>query len=995
MSSIAPVTIKEKPIKAFPVEQYQALLRTMLLSRIGDEREASLIRQGKGWFHIAGMGHEAMAVFASLLEKEDYCAPYYRDRAFVLERGQSNYDLALSFFAKKESSSGGRQLPGHHSNRALNIWSHLSPVSAQCLPACGIAWGMKMDGKKNVVYVSIGEAATRQGDFYEAVCFAKEKQLPIVFVVQDGRVSISSFTETTNPLALGMLARSEWTVIDGTHAEEAYAAASKAITHAREGNGPAFIWAKLERLCSHSSADDHRRYRTEEDLEAIVQRDPIYRLKNQLIEDGHLTETEYEALEAKIKAQVVEDYKKAEQAANPQPGEEMLHNTAGTGTPTLPVLKLDTSYRMADAVNETFKHVLETNPNTCFFGEDIEDPLGGVFRLTKDLSSEYPNRVFNSPLAESTILGIACGLASYGKFPIFELQFVDFIFPGWNQLINNLSNLRWRSYGDWSCPCIIYAPYGGYLPAGGVWHSQAHEAAFAHFPGMHVVIPSTPEDASGLIATAMTCQDPVIILLPKHLLWVTKETPNLAAPIPIGKAAVRQEGTDVTVVSWGNCIHIVETLLEKESHLPSVELIDLRSIAPWDEETIAKSVLETGRLVIVQEDNRSCSAGQMILSTLLEREDIFKALVTPPILISKDTVQIGFNPIYEYSALPSEEQILKAIRSIMSIQVTREYTILKDESAPSVATTAHTVKLPNLGEGLREARIVSLHKKEGDTVKDGEALCEVETDKAIFPVESPVEGVLSEWIIKEEDVLAVGEDLAVIQLEGAAPESTPLTLEATPVLNSEGQGGLSSQTLSQMQGVLPASLNITANWSAIKAARVGPNRRITTSTIVAWCALEALKKNPSFRRVLQGGGIVSAPKDIFDLGIAVALENDVLETAVVQKANQLSFDDFVIAYRNAVKAIENGERPSKASTPLIISNMSAYQIRSGQPIVVPPAMAVLFIGNTFFEHQKGNDEPTLEEVSSLCITFDHRWINGAGGAKFLKDVKEAIEAFVL
>tara|TARA_B100001248_G_scaffold258594_1_gene242991 strand:- start:10078 stop:13080 length:3003 start_codon:yes stop_codon:yes gene_type:complete len=997
MTTLLPETALAKAdiISELTEAQKVHLLKTMCSSREGDLREQSLLRQGKGWFQIAGMGHEALAAMALGLNKDDYCFPYYRDRAFCLERGLSNHDLGLAFFAKKESSSAGRQLPGHYSDSKLNIWSHLSPVGSHLLPACGTAWGLQMDGKSNVVYASIGEAATRQGDFYEAICFAKERNLPIVFVVHDGRVSISTKTEGMTPLAIGTLSESDWQVVDGTDVGSVYNASQQAYAKARAGQGPSFIWCQLERLASHSSADDHRNYRTEEELTSIQAKDPIALLKADLIAAGALAEEEIQVLEASTKEEVTQDYQKAEKAADPKPGDEHEHNIGEIGTPQASVLEPSQKVRMADAVNTTFRHLLDTDERTCFFGEDVEDPLGGVFKLTKGLSTAHPDRVFNSPLAESTILGVACGLASYGKRPIFELQFIDFIFPAWNQLINNLANLRWRSYGDWSCPCVIYAPYGGYLPGGGIWHSQAHEGALAHFPGMHIVIPSTPEDAAGLITSAMSCHDPVLVLLPKHLLWASSEAPSVIEPIPLGKAKLCQEGTDVTLVTWGNCIEITQEALALLDSGVSVEVLDLRSIVPWDKEAIVASLKKTKRLVVVQEDNERCSVGQMILSTLVQDPDIWNDLVAPPVLVSKDTVQIGFNPIYEYSALPDKERVLQALQKVMSIHTVRMPNTSSDSvvvETPSIqssasASTDFAMKIPNLGEGLREARIVNIIKQVGEEVSMDDPLCEIETDKAVFPVESPVSGILKEWKIDEDDKVEVAQTIALIETEDIAQ---PLNEQEEEVKTNKGV--FPEEVRKSLQAVLPTSLSITASWKAIRAARQGPNRRITATAIIAWCVTQALMKNPSFRRTLQGDSITE-PLNDFDLGVAVALEDDVLETTTIPQANEVSWAEFPAAYQKAVKEAKDGTLPSKARTPLILSSMHGHQMRTGCPIVVPPAVGVLFVGEAFYEHINSPEGPVLDERVNLCLSFDHRFINGAGGARFLHQVKTELENF--
>jgi 2-oxoisovalerate dehydrogenase E1 component len=320
---------------------------------------------------------------------------------------------------------------------------------------------------------------------------------------------------------------------------------------------------------------------------------------------------------------------------------------------------------MVDAVNQVFRTGLQENPKYVFFGEDIEDPKGGVFRLTAGLSSEFHDRVFNAPLAEATIAGVAIGMACYGMRPVFELQFVDFVGPAWSQISQNMATIRWRTFGDWNCPAVIYSPYGAYLPGGSIWHSQANESSFAHVPGLRVVVPSTPEDAAGLMWTAMHAEDPTVYLIPKHLFRQQMDVPQQLDPVPFGSAKIRRPGRDVTLVSWGNCMEpAMQAALEVE-HDVSVEVIDLRSIIPWDEQTIAKSLAKTGRLVVVQEDAESCSVGQMIISHMTSTPETFCHFISPPQLVSRPDVHIGYNPIYEYAALPDISRVVAAIRLTM------------------------------------------------------------------------------------------------------------------------------------------------------------------------------------------------------------------------------------------------------------------------------------------------------------------------------------------
>ena len=402
------------------------LLTTILESRHADLREQNLNRQGKGHFHVSGMGHEGLAAVSIQMEPDDYIVSYYRDRGLVLGRGMTTRQLGLEYFAKRNTGSGGRQMPSHYSDADLHIWSVPTPTGSQLLPACGIAWGIQLDGKKNLVVTTVGDAATRQGDFFEAICFAKEKKLPMLFLVEDNAYGISMPTRTSNPLALNVLEPDNWRRIDGQNVEQVYDATAEAFEKIRAGSGPFFFWIKMERLSSHTSSDDQKLYRREEELRDLEKFDPLKCWKDQLIEEGIITVEEFAKLDNEIKERIRREYSKAEKAEDPSP-KELLTNV------TKPPPKIDKEilspgkYRIGDTVNKTLRLGLEEDRRRILFGEDIEDPKGGVFRLTQKLSTEFPKQVFNSPLAESTILGVACGLAAYGKRPVFELQFIDFI----------------------------------------------------------------------------------------------------------------------------------------------------------------------------------------------------------------------------------------------------------------------------------------------------------------------------------------------------------------------------------------------------------------------------------------------------------------------------------------------------------------------------------------------------------------------------------------
>src|SRR3954463_7583979 len=658
-------TCKINRMPALSKDDKLRLLRIILESRHADLREQNLIRQGKGHFHVSGMGHEALAAVSMQMQPDDYIVPYYRDRGLVLGRGMTTKQLGLEYFAKRNTGSGGRMMPSHYSSTDLHIWSVPTPTGSQLLPACGMAWGMQLDRKPSLVVTTVGDAATRQGDFFEAVCFAKERKLPVLFVVEDNKYGISSPTRKINPRALDVLQPNDWQEIDGRDVQQIYDAGRKAFESMRAGGGPSFFWVNMERLSSHTSSDDHKLYRSAEELAECEKCDPLKFWSETLINEGVITAEEYAKLDQEIKERIRSEFSEAERAEDPS-ADELKDQVTGD----LPQLNDEVlppgKYRIGDTINKTLRLGLKESRDRIIFGEDVEDPKGGVFRLTQKLSTEFPNQVYNSPLAESTILGVACGLASYGKRPVFELQFIDFIGPAWNQLVTNLSTLRWRSFGTWTCPVVIYAPYGAYLPGGSLWHSQANEAALAHYPGINVAIPSTPEDAAGLLWTAMHCEDPTFVLVPKHLLWAEHESAEPVKAVPLGVARKRNAGSDVTLVAWGNTVEKSLEALKEIGDEISVDLLDLRSIVPWDHAAVEESVARTGRLVVVQEDGENCSAGQMIIAHLAGLSEIWKDLLAPPILVSKPNVMIGYNPIYEYAALPDVKRIVAALQRAMS-----------------------------------------------------------------------------------------------------------------------------------------------------------------------------------------------------------------------------------------------------------------------------------------------------------------------------------------
>jgi 2-oxoisovalerate dehydrogenase E1 component len=1022
------------------------LLTTILESRHADLREQNLNRQGKGHFHVSGMGHEALAAVSIQMQPDDYIVSYYRDRGLVLGRGMTTRQLGLEYFAKRNTGSGGRQMPSHYSNAELHIWSVPTPTGSQLLPACGMAWGIQLDGKKNLVVTTVGDAATRQGDFFEALCFAREKKLPMLFLVEDNGYGISMPTRKNNPLALNILEPDNWRRLEGQDVQQVYDATAEAFEKIHAGGGPFFFWIRMERLSSHTSSDDQKLYRSAEELQALEKSDPLKYWKDQLIQEGVITAEEFARLDNEVKERIRREYAEAEKAEDPSPN-ELLANVSKSPPKLNKEVLPSGKYRIGDTVNKTLRAGLEEDSRRILFGEDIEDPKGGVFRLTQRLSTEFPKQVFNSPLAESTILGVACGLAAYGKRPVFELQFIDFIYPGFNQLVTNISNLRWRSFGNWKCPAVIYAPYGAYLPGGSLWHSQANEAALAHYPGLNIVIPSTPADAAGLLWTAMHSEDPVIFLIPKHLLWAEHEYPEAIRAVPLGTAHKLRDGSDVTLVAWGNTVEKSLEALDKIDNGISVELIDLRSIVPWDQAAIEESVRKTHRLVVVQEDTENCSVGQMIISHITSVPDLWNGMISPPILVSKANVMIGYNPIYEYAALPDAEPIVSAIQRSVQTRHERPVAAGADRGGfvpshphvapalavrgalPSPATVEtgekrmQSITVPVMGEGIRNAKVVSLLRNPGDIIALDDELCEVETDKAVYPIQSSFAGVMGEWKTKVGDTVEIGQELGTIvtaepsladQFEQAAAASArtgavaagadrghsvsprEITRPGTATPATVIEPALAPTITRKLLHVIPANLQIDARWEAIRKARDTAKTKNgkhapSPSTMMAWAVVRAMEKHPPFRRlILEDERIVE--NENFDLGIAVALDDDRLATAVIVDADKKSWPEFVKSYNETVDATRGG-RVDAMNAPVVITSLGAFGVKAGAPIVVPPSVGTLFVGTAHRELIPNGKKNESAEVVTLSLTFDHRVVNGAGAASFANEIKKQIEAF--
>ncbi len=633
----------------------------MATSREGDRREGILVRQGRGFLQVPGAGHEALSAICSFLLPDDWIFPYYRERAVALGRGVSNREIALNFFGKRDGLGAGRLMSSHFGSQPHKIFPSATPTGIQCLPAVGAAWGAQKAGSNAVSVCFIGDAATRQGEFYEALCFALQEKLPVLFVVADNGYGISTPTANMTPWNIGAMNPSIRELVDGRDAVAVGKAAHTAIARLRAGEGPCVLWCELDRLWSHTLSDDHRVYRSLEEIEGMTARDPITLLRDRLIESGELTSALWKNELARIAEQVDADYQEAENAPLAAdaisnvlaPPAEKIASSSAT-----PLSSREET--MVESLGSELRRVLNEDSRVLMFGEDIEDPKGGVFGVTRGLSNDFPGRVVNSPLAEATIVGVGIGLAATGWKPVFEIQFIDFLAPAFNQLVNQAATLRWRSNGEFSCPLVMLAPSGAYLPAGGPWHSQTGEGWWTHTPGLRVAAPSTPQCAVELLRDAMAADDPTLLLLPKRLFR------RPALPLPPHDAAgalVRRSGADATLVAWGNTVEIsleAAEVLAREGI--EAEVLDLRYLVPCDWASIETSLRKTGRLVVVQEDNTTASFGATIVAHVTSETHLWDLLAAPPQLVTRPDVNVPFHPTLEESVLPDASRVADAVR---------------------------------------------------------------------------------------------------------------------------------------------------------------------------------------------------------------------------------------------------------------------------------------------------------------------------------------------
>ena len=662
-------------LNGFTKQQLLDVYRIMFSARALDNKILIMLKQNKGFFHMGCSGHEAAQVAAALTINEGgyWSYPYYRDGAYTLALGMTPRDHLLAFLGRAaDPNSGGRQMPMHYSNKSLRIVSQSSATGTQYLQSVGCALTRKLEKNKEVVYVSSGEGTTSQGDFHEALNWACIEKAPVVFHIQDNEYAISTHKSeqtagSVYSLASGYENLSRYEV-DGTNFFETNLAFKQAVERARRGKGPSIIISNVVRLLPHSSSDDQRKYRTPEDLEKDLQRDPILLFKKICVNEKIFTENDIVKIEKQVNKQIDEDAIWAEDQDHPDVNTALnyVYSEENTGTETKLVNKSE-NIVMVDAINHALHEEMAKNEKMVIYGQDIADPKGGVFTATKGLSSEFgKERVFNSPLAESSIVGTAVGMAVAGYKPVIEIQFADYIWTAMMQIRNEVSVMRYRSNNDWVCPLIIRVPVGGYIH-GALCHSQSIDGYFMHMPGIYIAYPSNAKDAKGLLKMACRMNDPVIFMEHKGLYrqpYAATEEPNEDYLLPFGKANYVAQGEDLTIICWGAMVQkSIEAIQELGLGENSVEVVDLRTLNPIDYETIAHSLSKTGKILVVYEDNLTNGPGAEICSVITDK--YFDLLDGPVRRIASKDSPIPYNWFLEEKVLIQMEDIASAINDLL------------------------------------------------------------------------------------------------------------------------------------------------------------------------------------------------------------------------------------------------------------------------------------------------------------------------------------------
>jgi 2-oxoisovalerate dehydrogenase E1 component len=781
----------------------------MVASRESDIIESELVNRGEANFLASSKGHEGSVIFAPFLNESDFLHCHYRDKALMLARGVSYEMLFYSALAKAESSSCGRQMVSHMSDSRFNITSIVAAVGSNALQAAGVAKKIKDKKNKPIVLCLFGDGTTQQGEVLEGIAEANRSNLPVLFVVHNNYFAIStrttgktffSFPDGSNPDSFHGV---PITYLDAINIFDSYDKIEETISTMRNNRAPQIIILDLERLDNHSNADDQKLYRSESELILSQDNDPLALSYQYLVNCGINPTTIDE-----VKNRAINQVRQAVEIARNGTQPNAIHSAEAELSSQLQVtateytgdLNSQERYTMLEAMRETFDYHLANDKNVFLFGEDIEDKKGDVFGVTKGLSTKYPQQVQNSPLSESTIVGMSIGMALAGAKPVAFIQFADFLAPAFNQIYTELATMYWRTNGSWQTPVIVFAACGGYRPGLGPFHSQTNEGTYAHIPGLDVFMPSNAADAVAMLNAAFKSNRPSLFLYPKKLLNNTANTDTTSRDVsrhlvPIGKARIVQSGSDISLVAWGNTVALTKEVADTlEQAGISCEIIDLRTIKPYDKQLIIKSSEKTGKLLVTHEDNLTCGLGGDIMASVME-------FANTPVKAKRVTRADTYTPCNfknQLEVLPSYERILTAACELLEIELDWEQQATQDKSL-------YQVEVIGASPSDESVLIQTIYVKPGDKVTAGKKLVDIEASKAAGEILCPCNGIVEQIMVTTGERATVGNLLLTVRVENQLINQTSNS-RAKPILTKKVSTKKVIQQNITPQGVYPVGI---------------------------------------------------------------------------------------------------------------------------------------------------------------------------------------------
>ena len=822
-----------------PTTTLLQLYKHMVTSREMDRIEEEYTGRGEAFFHVSGAGHEASVMLVPHLTDADWLHCHYRDKALMLGRGISTEMFFMSLFNKDGSHSRGRQMNAHMSAPELNILSLVGPVGNSALQAAGVASVVKDREGSPIVLCSLGDGMTQQGEVLEAIAHAVRDQLPVLFLVQDNSFAISTKTigRTFYSTPAGM-SEEFYSIpierVDGRDPVASYDAFSRIVAGMRKDRGPAIAIFSVDRLSNHTNADDQRMYRTPEEIEHVRSTgDPIGVLRRHLIDAGVPAE-ELDQIREDSERELRETARQVQRSTEPEPVTTAVKPLSGRLSNRENEYiggKGDGEFTMIEAIREVLKAQLGANEAIQIFGEDLEDPKGDVFGLTRGLTQEYPGRVVNSPLAEATIVGITVGQALAGKRPVAFLQFADFLPIAYNQIFAELGSMYWRTDGGWQAPVIVMVSCGGYRPGLGPFHASSMEGIAAHTPGIDVFMPSTAGEAAGLLNAAFESERPTIFFYPKNCLNDRSATTTQDITkqlVPIGTARQVRSGEDLTLVGWGNTVRLCRQAAEALDEVGvSAEVIDLRSLVPWDVDRVVESVGKTGRLIVAHEDNHTAGMGAEVIATVSER------ISTPVIArrVTRGDTYVPCNFANQLEVLPSYKRILETAADMLGGSVLWR---LPEDSA----TGLRTVEAIGASPSDESVTVIAWHIEAGKEIAQGQLIAELEADKAAFDFKSPIDGTVDALLCDEGDTVKVGAPLFNVKTAEGEVSLKPVTREepGEPVISgidatSPKRSALGAATATSTGVAAEAAATAASGTDQLIAGLAGVASRLGSRTV--------------------------------------------------------------------------------------------------------------------------------------------------------------------